>query len=54
MRRWSILVYDAGTLMATSDPLTPAGKGMRRNYIRVIVVWVITLAALYAFQEYFS
>ena len=27
---------------------------MRRSYIRVIVVWVITLIALYAFQEYFS
>jgi hypothetical protein len=27
---------------------------MRRSYVRVIVVWVITLIALYAFQEYFS
>ena len=27
---------------------------MTRSYIRVLVVWVITLAALYAFQEYFS
>lgn len=27
---------------------------VRKHYVRVIVVWVITLAALYAFQEYFS
>jgi hypothetical protein len=28
--------------------------GMSRSYIRVIIVWICTLAALYAFQEYFS
>jgi hypothetical protein len=27
---------------------------MRRSYVRVLVVWVVTLFALYAFQEYFS
>jgi len=27
---------------------------MRRSYGRVLIVWVITLIALYAFQEYFS
>jgi hypothetical protein len=27
---------------------------MRRSYARVLVVWVVTLLALYAFQEYFS
>jgi hypothetical protein len=27
---------------------------MRRTYIRVIVVWVITLLALYGLQEFFS
>ncbi len=27
---------------------------MRRSYVRVLVVWVVTLLALYAFQEYFS
>jgi hypothetical protein len=26
----------------------------RANYIRVIIVWVTVLSALYAFQEYFS
>jgi len=27
---------------------------VRKHYVRVIVVWVLTLAALYAFQQYFS
>jgi hypothetical protein len=27
---------------------------MRRSYARVMVVWVLTLLALYALQEYFS
>jgi hypothetical protein len=27
---------------------------MRNNYIRVMVVWVVVLAALYALQEFFS
>jgi hypothetical protein len=27
---------------------------IRAHYVRVIVVWVITLAALYAFQRIFS
>ena len=27
---------------------------MRRSYVRVLVVWVVTLLALYAFQEDFS
>jgi hypothetical protein len=27
---------------------------VRKHYLRVIVVWVVTLAALYAFQQYFS
>ena len=27
---------------------------MRRSYARVLIVWVVTLLALYAFQEYFS
>lgn len=25
-----------------------------RSYIRVLVIWVLTLAGLYAFQQYFS
>jgi hypothetical protein len=35
--------------MATSDT-----HEMRRSYVRVLVVWAVTLLALYAFQEYFS
>jgi len=27
---------------------------MSRTYVRVTVVWVITLATLYAFQAYFT
>ena len=27
---------------------------IRRSYVRVLVVWVVVLAALYAFQEFFS
>jgi hypothetical protein len=27
---------------------------MRSTYIRVMIVWVITLSALYAFQQYFT
>jgi hypothetical protein len=27
---------------------------VRKHYLRVVIVWVLTLAALYAFQQYFS
>jgi len=27
---------------------------MRASYTKVLVVWALTLAALYAFQQYFS
>jgi len=27
---------------------------MKSTYIRVAIVWVVTLAALYAFQSYFT
>jgi hypothetical protein len=26
---------------------------VRKHYVRIVVVWVVTLAALYALQEYF-
>jgi hypothetical protein len=29
-------------------------SNMRRSYVRVLLVWIVTLAALYALQEYFS
>jgi hypothetical protein len=27
---------------------------VERSYLRVLVIWVVVLAALYAFQQYFS
>ncbi len=27
---------------------------MRRSYVRVLVVWALTLLALYALQQYFA
>ena len=27
---------------------------VRKHYIRIVVVWVLTLAGLYALQQYFS
>jgi hypothetical protein len=27
---------------------------MQRTYVRVVLVWVVVLIALYAFQQYFS
>jgi hypothetical protein len=40
--------------MATKDPQPPGEHRITRSYIRVLVVWAITLAALYAFPEVFS
>jgi len=38
-----------------SQPEPPGASGdMRRSYIRVLIVWLLTLAALYAFQQYFA
>jgi len=27
---------------------------MQRTYLKVVIVWVVTLAALYAFQWYYT
>jgi hypothetical protein len=27
---------------------------IRHSYVRVLILWVVVLVALYAFQEYFS
>ena len=27
---------------------------VRKHYVRIVVVWVLTLAGLYALQQYFS
>jgi len=38
----------------TSDPRsTSPVPGVGRSYVRVLILWVVVLAALYAFQEYF-
>jgi hypothetical protein len=29
-------------------------SGMQRSYVRVVIIWVVVLAGLYAFQQYFS
>jgi hypothetical protein len=39
--------------MRPTPPEPPPGHAIRRSYIRVLIVWLITLAALYAFQESF-
>lgn len=31
-----------------------SGAGMSRAYLRVVVLWIVVLSALYAFQQYFS
>ena len=31
-----------------------AATGGRRLYVRVLILWVVVLVALFAFQEYFS
>lgn len=28
--------------------------GISRAYVRVLLIWVVVLSALYAFQQYFS
>lgn len=32
----------------------PADAEMQRSYLRVLLVWIVTLAGLYAAQEYFA
>jgi hypothetical protein len=34
--------------------MTPDTSSPRPHYARVLVVWVVVLLALYAFQQYFS
>jgi hypothetical protein len=29
-------------------------RNVERSYLRVVVTWVVVLAALFAFQQYFS
>jgi len=37
-----------------SPELPESSSAMRASYTKVLVVWALTLAALYAFQQYFS
>lgn len=34
--------------------MTKAGHNVRKHYSRIVIVWVVTLVALYALQQYFS
>jgi hypothetical protein len=40
--------------MGGSGGAKPPGLEMHRSYVRVAIVWVLTLAALFALQEYFT
>ena len=44
----------AGMAAPRSDPKAPDTGDMRRSYIRVLITWILVLAGLFAFQEYFS
>ena len=37
----------------STSPQMPT-SGVRKHYVRIVVVWVLTLAALYVLQQYFS
>lgn len=38
-----------------SPPSTNVPTGdVRKHYVRLLVVWIVTLLGLYAFQQYFS
>jgi hypothetical protein len=38
-----------------AEPSARSGRtAMERTYLRVVIVWVVTLAALYAFQWYYT
>ena len=58
MRGTSYRIIVAGVtrvkcLLATY-PIRTHAQPMTRSYVRVLVVWAITLLALYGLQEYFS
>jgi hypothetical protein len=38
-----------------AEPNARSGRGpMQRTYVRVVIVWVVTLVALYAFQAFYT
>ena len=44
--------FDTATMHGMTS--TDDDAAMRRSYVRVMVIWACTLAALYGFQQYFS
>ena len=40
--------------MTSDSRQTSRVTAIGRSYVRVLILWVVVLAALYAFQEYFS
>ena len=50
---WQVAI---GTALERRSPPRSAGEGalMKSTYVRVVVVWVATLAALYAFQWFYT
>lgn len=40
--------------MPSKDLPGQSSSGMERSYIKVLIVWAVTLAGLYAFQQFFS
>jgi hypothetical protein len=44
----------AATPPAIDAPDAADAAEMRRSYVRVMVSWLVVLAALFALQEYFS
>ena len=40
-------------MTSDSRPTSPT-TDVGRSYVRVVILWVVVLVALYAFQEYFS
>ena len=60
---WSALLWRGRSVITTAGFDTATMHGMtstdddaaiRRSYVRVMVIWACTLAALYGFQQYFS
>jgi hypothetical protein len=43
-----------GAAAAAEPRAVSSSPAMRRSYRKVLVTWVVVLAALFAFQEYFS
>jgi hypothetical protein len=40
--------------MPPPPPSEADDRDIRRSYVRVLVVWIVTLAGLYLFQAYFA